>query len=111
MPACNAKSNDNFMCSHSSSEDENAIGDGIPPIHTCIKSSADYELSLILKEIRFITDQVREIDDYFNRNIDGIIDQMTVIFGFVHFIRFVTTLETFPDCLFSDNSRVCILVP
>lgn len=44
------------MCS--SSEDENALGDGIPPIHTCIKSSADYELSLILKEIRFITDQV-----------------------------------------------------
>lgn len=42
---------------YSSSEDENGIGD-IPPIHTCIKSSADYELSLILKEIRFITDQV-----------------------------------------------------
>lgn len=26
--------------------------------HTCIKSSTEYELGLILKEIRFITDQV-----------------------------------------------------
>lgn len=32
--------------------------DAITP-HTCIKTSADYELSLILKEIRYITDQVR----------------------------------------------------
>lgn len=61
----NISFNINFLCFffkfkfHSSSEDENAIGDGIPPIHTCIKSSADYELSLILKEIRFITDQVK----------------------------------------------------
>lgn len=26
--------------------------------HTCIKTQTEYELSLILKEIRFITDQV-----------------------------------------------------
>ncbi|XP_031624539.1 neuronal acetylcholine receptor subunit alpha-7-like [Contarinia nasturtii] len=52
-----------FRSVFSSSEDENAIGDGIPPIHTCMKSSADYELSLILKEIRFITDQLRKEDE------------------------------------------------
>lgn len=34
--------------------------DAITP-HTCIKSSADYELALILKEIRFITDQVSAV--------------------------------------------------
>lgn len=28
--------------------------------HTCIKTQTEYELSLILKEIRFITDQVGE---------------------------------------------------
>lgn len=59
----------NFI--HSSSEDENAMGDGIPPIHTCIKSSADYELSLILKEIRFITDQVK-LNNY-SRNSNNFI--------------------------------------
>ncbi|XP_055376631.1 neuronal acetylcholine receptor subunit alpha-7-like isoform X2 [Condylostylus longicornis] len=31
--------------------------------HTCIKSSTDYELGLILKEIRFITDQLRKEDE------------------------------------------------
>lgn len=31
--------------------------DAIQP-HTCISSSADYELALILKEIRYITDTV-----------------------------------------------------
>jgi len=35
-------------------------GTRIPDVpHTCTTSSADYELALILKEIRFITDQVR----------------------------------------------------
>lgn len=38
-------------------DDGNRIPDAIAP-HACIKSSADYELSLILKEIRYITDQV-----------------------------------------------------
>ena len=33
------------------------LPDALSP-HTCIKSSAEYELALILKEIRFITDQV-----------------------------------------------------
>lgn len=46
-----------------SSGEEEALGDTmVPPMHTCIKSSADYELSLILKEIRYITDQV-SLDD------------------------------------------------
>ncbi|KAI9577960.1 hypothetical protein GQX74_014104 [Glossina fuscipes] len=31
--------------------------------HSCIKSSTEYELSLILKEIRFITDQLRKEDE------------------------------------------------
>ncbi|XP_055847513.1 neuronal acetylcholine receptor subunit alpha-7-like isoform X2 [Episyrphus balteatus] len=31
--------------------------------HTCIKSSTEYELGLILKEIRFITDQLRKEDE------------------------------------------------
>ncbi|KAH8244144.1 hypothetical protein KR026_000513 [Drosophila bipectinata] len=31
--------------------------------HTCIKSSTEYELGLILKEIRFITDQLRKDDE------------------------------------------------
>uniref|UniRef100_T1GTW7 Neurotransmitter-gated ion-channel transmembrane domain-containing protein n=1 Tax=Megaselia scalaris TaxID=36166 RepID=T1GTW7_MEGSC len=31
--------------------------------HTCIKTSTDYELGLILKEIRFITDQLRKEDE------------------------------------------------
>ncbi|CAD7086203.1 unnamed protein product [Hermetia illucens] len=31
--------------------------------HTCMRSSTDYELSLILKEIRFITDQLRKEDE------------------------------------------------
>lgn len=34
------------------------LPDALSP-HTCVKSSAEYELALILKEIRFITDQVR----------------------------------------------------
>lgn len=34
--------------------------DAVAP-HACFNSSADYELALILKEIRFITDQVRTI--------------------------------------------------
>lgn len=37
------------------------MGDGIPPMHhSCMKaaSQSDYELSEILKELRFITDQV-----------------------------------------------------
>lgn len=38
-------------------DDGNRIPDAIAP-HACIKSSSDYELSLILKEIRYITDQV-----------------------------------------------------
>lgn len=47
---------------YSSGEEENSMGDGmVPPMHTCIKSSADYELSLILKEIRYITDQVNRL--------------------------------------------------
>ncbi|XP_013097312.2 neuronal acetylcholine receptor subunit alpha-7 isoform X1 [Stomoxys calcitrans] len=31
--------------------------------HTCIKTQTEYELSLILKEIRFITDQLRKEDE------------------------------------------------
>ncbi|XP_067620203.1 acetylcholine receptor subunit alpha-type acr-16-like [Eurosta solidaginis] len=31
--------------------------------HTCIKSATEYELGLILKEIRFITDQLRKEDE------------------------------------------------
>lgn len=30
--------------------------------HTCLSSSAEYELALILKELRFITDQVSQIE-------------------------------------------------
>lgn len=29
--------------------------------HTCLSSSAEYELALILKELRYITDQVRSV--------------------------------------------------
>lgn len=47
-------------------DDGNRIPDAIAP-HACIKSSADYELSLILKEIRYITDQVRKIFSYFQK--------------------------------------------
>ncbi|XP_063703036.1 neuronal acetylcholine receptor subunit alpha-7-like isoform X2 [Culicoides brevitarsis] len=36
--------------------------DAVQP-HTCISSSADYELALILKEIRFITDMMRQEDE------------------------------------------------
>nr|QEM43365.1 nicotinic acetylcholine receptor alpha 7 subunit [Bradysia odoriphaga] len=43
-------------------DDGNRIPDAIAP-HACIKSSADYELSLILKEIRYITDQLRKDDE------------------------------------------------
>lgn len=32
--------------------------------HSCIKSQTEYELSLILKEIRFITDQVRHVKPF-----------------------------------------------
>lgn len=42
---------------HRASDDGNRIPDSIAP-HACIKSPTDYELSLILKEIRYITDQV-----------------------------------------------------
>uniref|UniRef100_A0A182MIF6 Uncharacterized protein n=1 Tax=Anopheles culicifacies TaxID=139723 RepID=A0A182MIF6_9DIPT len=38
----------------------NRMPDAIAPPHTCFTSSADYELALILKEIRFITDQERQ---------------------------------------------------
>lgn len=33
--------------------------------HTCLSSSAEYELALILKELRFITDQVSQNRAYF----------------------------------------------
>lgn len=48
-----------FVLCSSPGDDGNRIPDAIAP-HACIKSSTDYELSLILKEIRFITDQVSQ---------------------------------------------------
>ena len=35
--------------------------------HTCLSSSAEYELALILKEIRYITDQVIILQQFFQK--------------------------------------------
>lgn len=52
-----------FVCRQGDDGSVGAVGDGRMHetiSHTCLSTSAEYELALILKELRFITDQVSQ---------------------------------------------------
>lgn len=52
-----------FLCSRQNEDNGNGgrLHESLVPNHVCL--SADYELAMILKEIRFITDQLRKEDE------------------------------------------------
>uniref|UniRef100_A0A1B0DDW8 Neurotransmitter-gated ion-channel transmembrane domain-containing protein n=3 Tax=Phlebotomus TaxID=13203 RepID=A0A1B0DDW8_PHLPP len=80
--------------------------DAITP-HTCIKSSADYELALILKEIRFITDQLRKEDEESEVARDWkfaamVVDRLClIIFTFFTIVATIAVLFSAPHIIVS----------
>ncbi|XP_055589543.1 CHRNA7-FAM7A fusion protein-like [Uranotaenia lowii] len=85
----------------------NRMPDAIAPPHTCFTSSADYELALILKEIRFITDQIRKEDEDSDVAKDWkfaamVVDRLClIIFTFFTIVATIAVLFSAPHIIVS----------
>ncbi|XP_035782508.1 neuronal acetylcholine receptor subunit alpha-7-like [Anopheles aquasalis] len=85
----------------------NRMPDAIAPPHTCFTSSADYELALILKEIRFITDQIRKEDEESDIAKDWkfaamVVDRLClIIFTFFTIVATIAVLFSAPHIIVS----------
>ncbi|XP_058835246.1 neuronal acetylcholine receptor subunit alpha-7-like [Topomyia yanbarensis] len=75
--------------------------------HTCLSSSAEYELALILKELRYITDQLRKEDENGEVTRDWkfaamVVDRLClIIFTLFTLIATLAVLFSAPNFIFS----------